>query len=323
MVSSDFADSAASASSLENVLTPRCRRLLRLAAEEAQRFHEDRVLPEHLLLGLLALNEGGAVEILRALGTDLDQLRTDLEQRTAVGESQWSDEVSNTPIDPSVQKIWQTARELSQKLGHENVGTGHVLLALLLDEDHPAARALQEHGVSLQRVQPHFVYRYPLKSAPDGAPASQAGAPGSSTPLPLAYTAEELKTAAEELAFNAHHEAVGTEDILWAILDCKDDPALYVLLSWGLSVSEMRMAITSRVRVRAVFLEREEFPWSPAARRVLQYAEEEARALQKREIGTPHILLGLLREPEGIAAEVLRVWGVTLAWAHEQVRALS
>jgi ATP-dependent Clp protease ATP-binding subunit ClpC len=146
-------------------LTRRAQRLLRLAGQQAQRLHHSRVAPEHLLLGILALNEGTAVEILKALDGGLTKLRMELEHHASVGRSRWSGEALLIPSDERVQRIWQQATAIARELGQAPIGTGHVLWGMLAQYDSLPAQLLVRRNVSLPRVERQLITRHAAASA--------------------------------------------------------------------------------------------------------------------------------------------------------------
>ncbi len=130
--------------------TPRARRVVLLAHTEAQRSRVQLISTEHLLMGLLRLGDGVAVEALDMAGVDLDELRSDLEERMEVGAiEETSRELSFTP---DATQVLQLAYAEARHLGDAHIGTEHLLLGLLRLGKGPAYRMLQRYGLELRQM---------------------------------------------------------------------------------------------------------------------------------------------------------------------------
>ena len=131
-------------------LTPRARQVLLLAKAEAERFNHDCIGPEHLLLGLLALNEGVAVDVLRELGLNLRQFRLEVEKCCGTGGETRT--AGNLPFTPALRRVLALAAREAQSMNYNFIGTEHLLLALLHDTDSPAARVLRNLDLRPEEV---------------------------------------------------------------------------------------------------------------------------------------------------------------------------
>jgi len=130
--------------------TPRARRVVLLAHTEAQRSRVQLISTEHLLMGLLRLGDGVAVETLDLAGVDLNKLRSDLEERMEVGAiEEASQELSFTP---DATQVLQLAYAEARQLGDAHIGTEHLLLGLLRLGKGPGYRTLQRYGLELRRT---------------------------------------------------------------------------------------------------------------------------------------------------------------------------
>ena len=123
-----------------NNFTPRAQQVLALARKEADRFHHNYVGTEHLLLGLINLGQGVAVNVLQKIGLDLDTVRKAVEQQVGAGPEKKSKE--NIPYTPRVKKVLVLSGKEAKSLNHSYVGTEHILLGLLREGDGVAARVL-------------------------------------------------------------------------------------------------------------------------------------------------------------------------------------
>ena len=133
-----------------NRFTERARKVLVLAKEEARRFNHDYIGTEHILLGLLREGEGVACAVLQNLGVDLNRLRKELERLISPGTIATIG--GDLPFTPRAKKALELAAEEARNLGHNYIGTEHILLGLLREEEGLAAQVLYGMGVDLEKV---------------------------------------------------------------------------------------------------------------------------------------------------------------------------
>src|SRR5215813_9756515 len=112
-----------------NNFTPRAQQVLALARKEADRFNHNFVGTEHLLLGLIKLGHGVAVNVLRKMGLDPDTVRMEVEKQIGSGPQQKV--LGNIPYTPRVKRVLALAVEEAKVLSHAYLGTEHILLGLI------------------------------------------------------------------------------------------------------------------------------------------------------------------------------------------------
>ena len=130
--------------------TPRAQQVLALSRKEADRFNHNFVGTEHLLLGLIKLGQGVAVNVLQKMGLDLDTVRMEVEKQVGTGPDQKV--IGNIPYTPRVKKVLALAAKEAKALNHTYVGTEHILLGLLREGDGVAARVLKSLDVDLEQT---------------------------------------------------------------------------------------------------------------------------------------------------------------------------
>ena len=133
-----------------NNFTPRAQQVLALARKEADRFNHNYVGTEHVLLGLIKLGQGVAVNVLERMGLELDTVRSEVEKQVGSGPEQTTS--SQIPYTPRVKKVLNLANKEAKQLSHSYVGTEHLLLGLLREGEGVAARVLQSLDVDIQRT---------------------------------------------------------------------------------------------------------------------------------------------------------------------------
>jgi ATP-dependent Clp protease ATP-binding subunit ClpC len=135
--------------------TDRARRVVVLAQEEARMLEHNYIGTEHVLLGLIHEGEGVAAKALRALDVDLDTLRREVE--ALVGRGQQPMPGQHIPFTPQAKKVLELALRESVQLGHDYIGTEHLLLGLVREGEGPAAQVLQQRGIELNTVRQEVI----------------------------------------------------------------------------------------------------------------------------------------------------------------------
>ncbi len=148
----------------------RAQRVILLAQEEARRLGYNYVGTEHLLLGLIREGTGIAAKAMQNLGIDLDQVRHEVEKIIGRGSGPVGGEIGYTPRAKKV--VMELALEEARHLGHNYVGTEHILLGLIREGEGVAARVLENMGADLEKVR-REVMRLLGGTAPQPAPARQ------------------------------------------------------------------------------------------------------------------------------------------------------
>ena len=133
-----------------NNFTPRAQQVLAFAREEAERFNHNFVGTEHLLLGLIRLGQGVAVNVLLKLGLDLETVRREVENQVGAGLD--SKVIGKIPYTPRVKKVLALAAKEAKTMKHTYVGTEHLLLGMLREGDGVASRVLTNLNVDAEKT---------------------------------------------------------------------------------------------------------------------------------------------------------------------------
>jgi ATP-dependent Clp protease ATP-binding subunit ClpC len=171
--------------------TPRAQQVLALARKEADRFNHNFVGTEHLLLGLIKLGQGVAVNVLQKMGLDLETVRMEVEKQVGTGPDQKM--IGNIPYTPRVKKVLALASKEAKALNHTYVGTEHILLGLLREGDGVAARVLKNLDVDIEQTRQEI-----LKELDPNFTAQEEASVGGETPEKPPQTEKkgEVKTPA-------------------------------------------------------------------------------------------------------------------------------
>ncbi len=155
--------------------TDRARKIIALAQKEAERFHHDYIGTEHLLLGLVKEGSGVAVTALNNLSVDVEKVRREVEKLVVVADKEAPS--GPLPFTPQAKRVLELASEEARALGHPYIGTEHILLGLLSEQDSVAAQVLINLDLKLEDVRNEIL---DLLGASDvsNMPQSQTKEPG-------------------------------------------------------------------------------------------------------------------------------------------------
>jgi hypothetical protein len=160
--------------------TPRAQQVMALARKEADRFHHNFVGTEHLLLGLISLGQGVAVNVLQKMGLELETVRLEVEKQVGTGPDQKV--FGNIPYTPRVKKVLLLAAKEANALNHTYVGTEHILLGLLGDGEGVAALVLKSFEVDISKTRQEILRE--LDPNFQGAAPGTETAPSHPAPIP-------------------------------------------------------------------------------------------------------------------------------------------
>ena len=155
--------------------TPRAQQVLALARKEADRFNHNYVGTEHLLLGLIKLGQGVAVNVIQKMGLDLETVRMEVEKQIGTGPE--TKMIGNIPYTPRVKKVLALAQKEAKQLSHNYVGTEHILLGLLREGEGAAARILKSLDVDIERCRNEILKELDPNFTPSEGAVEDAEAP--------------------------------------------------------------------------------------------------------------------------------------------------
>jgi len=175
--------------------TDRARRVVVLAQEEARMLNHNYIGTEHILLGLIHEGEGVAAKALESLGISLEGVRQQVEEIIGQGQQAPSGHI---PFTPRAKKVLELSLREALQLGHNYIGTEHILLGLIREGEGVAAQVLVKLGADLNRVRQQVIQ---LLSGYQGKEPAGAAGPGEGTPstsLVLDQFGRNLTQAARE-----------------------------------------------------------------------------------------------------------------------------
>jgi len=175
--------------------TDRARRVVVLAQEEARMLNHNYIGTEHILLGLIHEGEGVAAKALESLGISLEAVRQQVEEIIGQGQQAPSGHI---PFTPRAKKVLELSLREALQLGHNYIGTEHILLGLIREGEGVAAQVLVKLGADLNRVRQQVIQ---LLSGYQGKEPATSGGPAEGTPstsLVLDQFGRNLTVAARE-----------------------------------------------------------------------------------------------------------------------------
>ncbi|HEX5135755.1 MAG TPA: Clp protease N-terminal domain-containing protein [Planctomycetota bacterium] len=270
--------------------TDRARKVMGLSRQEAQRFNHDYIGTEHILLGLIQEGSGVAADVLKNLDVDPKRIRQEIEKLVSHGTTMVT--MGQLPFTPRAKKVLELVLEEAQRLGHNYIGTEHLLLGLVREEKGIAGQALRSLNLLVEDVREEV--RELLGHDDEGAePVDEPG--------PLTAPAREAMDLASLIAHHEQHEAIDTEHILLGIIDGGSGGGTLANLLLG----RLRAEVVKHMQAGTAVIPKAPVALTPGARVAVDHAFLAARDGGATRVDVPHLLAGLLREKEGIAARVL------------------
>ena len=175
--------------------TDRARRVVVLAQEEARMLNHNYIGTEHILLGLIHEGEGVAAKALESLGISLDAVRQQVEEIIGQGQQAPSGHI---PFTPRAKKVLELSLREALQLGHNYIGTEHILLGLIREGDGVAAQVLVKLGADLNRVRQQVIQLLHGYQGKEPASAGTAAESAPSTSLVLDQFGRNLTQGARE-----------------------------------------------------------------------------------------------------------------------------
>ena len=261
---------------------------------------------EHILLGLLREEDGLAARVLGGLGLTVDRVRGQVVRIVGSGEEVTSGQI---PFTPRAKKVLELALREALSLGHNYIGTEHLLLALVRENEGVAARILLDFDAEPEKVRSQVLR---LLSGPSGRrrfPGGLADAHRTPNPLrpPLDWDRAGLFWRPDRMLRGSLREV--------------ERLASRALAEFGLRVERVDPRPTPPPRPRAA-TRSGSVRFNPQARQAMELAKREAVGLGHDHIGPEHILLGVLSSEHGLAAHALQQCGVTHARVRPHVVAI-
>jgi len=306
--------------------TEEARRAIFFAQYEANQLRSALVETEHLLLGVLRETPA----LLKRFQISEACIRNLIAPSVSLG-ARASTDLSNMPLTDESKAVFSFAEQEAGRMGAQYVGTEHLLVGLLRDEGHRAARILRTCGANFETIReeletaPHqplpreaLMMRVRDELAKIVASVSGQSSPSSESADGSTSRDGNFGERVRRACFFARYEAsqfqsplVETEHLLLGILR-EGVPRMELFVPAAISKESLRIQIEEYAAVCQKVSVSPGLPFSEECERVLTFAEEEAVLLGRRQVELEHMLLGLLREEGSRAARILRERGAEL-----------
>ena len=319
--------------------TGQARECIFWARFEAARSGSSFIETEHLLLGVFEVDRGLADVLLVGSADAIAAIRA---QAGVPERSEPEDPKKDLPLSHECKRVLAYGAEEGERMGARHIGTEHLVLGLLREQDCRAAQILRDRGLEIRGVRerivrltrtapqisemdPHRTVYEPSASHSDAAPPelrAVLSAMSRSTGMFGAMTEKARRSIffARYEASQAASMAIETEHLLLGVL--REDQALARRLFPDVAkIEEIRTEIGHRKPARTKVSTSVDLPLSEDVREALALANEEADRLKHHEMGTRHVVVGLLLRENCLAAELLRARGITLEKARTDLAA--
>lgn len=208
--------------------TDRARKVMALAREEARRFNHEYIGTEHILLGLVKEGSGVAANVLQNLDIELKKVRFEVEKIVQTGPDLIS--VGQLPFTPRVKKALEFSMEEARTLGHNYIGTEHLLLGLIKEQEGVAAQVLMNLGLKLEDVRDEIIGllgQEPNSNQGGAEKGVKKGKQGSKTPALDSFGIDLTQLANEKKL----DPVIGREDVIERVIQVltrrtKNNPVL-------------------------------------------------------------------------------------------------
>ena len=208
--------------------TDRARRVVVLAQEEARMLNHNYIGTEHILLGLIHEGEGVAAKALESLGISLEAVRQQVEEIIGQGQQAPSGHI---PFTPRAKKVLELSLREALQLGHNYIGTEHILLGLIHEGEVVAAKVLESLGISLEAV------RQQVEEIIGQGGSSPSGY------IPFTPRAKKVLELSLRESLQLGHNYIGTEHILLAMLREGEGVAAQILVKLGADLKPVRQQV--------------------------------------------------------------------------------
>jgi ATP-dependent Clp protease ATP-binding subunit ClpA len=277
---------------------------------------------EHILLGLLREEEGIAARVLDSLEIVVEEVRAQVVHLVGQGDDDVT--TGQIPFTPRAKHVLELALREGLALGHDYIGTEHILLGLVRENEGVAARILLDCGAdagTIQRAVVRMLSGPALALGANPNPRARSHRGGQATsgrraptqavgdattgPARLTRGARNVLLLAQGEARALKHTQVDSEHILLALLREEHGLAARLLASLGITLAEVRQQVI-HIAGEGKEVTTGHLPFTPQVKDALETAQREAQSLHHDYVGTEHILLSLLLQDKGTAARILR-----------------
>jgi ATP-dependent Clp protease ATP-binding subunit ClpA len=294
--------------------TEKAIKVITYSQEEAINARHSKIYPEHILLGILKEGSGIASRFLRAAGLNIEILREKINQTVDIQQSELISPdmlMFSSAAKKVLKESWDTAKSLRTNY----INPEHLFLTLLCEDSKSIDKLLQSLNIDVARIKESVtrVVEQKSKTAPH---PENAGKSQSFVPRYLSFAAiseesefAQIINSAKEALYNSSYEILGTEQILLAILENKDSNISALLAEEGINLQNFSEKLDS-IHSREDEYFQNEVSFTPKAYFAINSAYECAKELGSANLKLEHLLLGILKEKNGLAYKIIEELGI-------------
>jgi len=302
--------------------TPRAKKVIEYSMEEVHNLGHNYFGTEHILLGLLHEKEGVAAHVLTNLGLKLEDVRAEVLAILGQGISASNRVIPDSPRTPRTPKQKKIEAEIErlQRQKEEAIAS--------MDFEKAASLRDQIDGLkkNLRRTLRARIQKLKqrLKSLLGHSQDSAKPVTDVEPQPDVLYSrftdrARKVMQLADQEAQRFNHEYIGTEHVLLGLVMEGSGVAANALTNLDILLRKIRLEVEKLIQRGPAIVSTRKLRQTPRAKKAIEYAIEEARNLNHKYLGTEHILLGLLRVQDGVAAQVLMSLGLKLEDARSEI----
>ena len=281
-------------------LTNKAIRILDLhSVEEAKRLNHDMLTPEHVLLGIFHETDSIVVNVLNKLKIDIEKIKFDIESSMVKSTSN-TKLFGKIPLSTRIYHLISRAAEEAKSLGDNCISTEHLLLGILKEENGIAYNVLTSYNLDLKTLRQEMmrIRRYNTDKA----------------------TIRILDLHSVEEAKRLNHDMLTPEHVLLGIFHETDSIVVNVLNKLKIDIEKIKFDIESSMTKSTSNTKLfGKIPLSTRIQHLISRAAEEAKSLGDNCISTEHLLLGILKEENGIAYNVLISYNLDLKTLRQEM----
>lgn len=296
--------------------TEKAIRAVILSQQEARELHAKEIGTEHLLLGIIKEGTGIPVRVLKAVGIVIDDLKKQINAPSV--NKQEPNTANEIKFSNQAIRALKLASKKAKALGYMYVGSEHILIALLSDNNYNSVKILKDLNVDISRVKDTATRITTHRSASRAHPEIQSS-------KKLLEISKAVQQRLYELPFNisdddtatllnnaksnltiTQNETIGTEHLLLAILQLDNTQLQAILDNEGINTHIIHDKLQDINKDRSLEFMECSYQLTPVAYKALEIAIDESVNLGYGSVKPEHILLGILKENKGIAIEILK-----------------
>lgn len=297
--------------------TEKAIKVVTYAQEEAINARHAKLYPEHILLGILREGSGISARFLRTSGLTTEVLREKIKKSAIIRKNE---NISNSilPFSPIVKKILKEAWDEARSPGVNYITTEHLFLSLLNEDNVEINDLLEEFDVNISKIKASVLKLVEKKSKASSHPEinqkHSSFVSGYFTLSSISSIFQEKDSAcimnrAREKMEESACEALGTDQILFAMLEDKDSYLYNLLENEGIVCADIIKKLEN-IESRSAEYDDNKCLFTPGAFFIINKAYELAKELGSSSIQPEHIFLGLLKEKKGVSYEILNQLGI-------------